>query len=73
MKTIERHHKRVAWSDEDDTCIGECADVITGIHRDEPIDFYRELSEPVDEVLAHFEQEWRPLQPARFRPTQEVS
>ena len=32
MRSNDRYHKWIEWSDEDDTCLGRCADVITGIH-----------------------------------------
>lgn len=72
MKTIDRYHKWVEWSEVDGTYIGKCPDLITGIHGDDPVELYRELCETVSEVIAHFEQQTRPLPPASVRPMQEV-
>lgn len=72
MKTIDRYHKWVEWSDEDNTYIGRCPDVITGIHGDDPVELYRDLCETVQEVVEHFEQQSRTLPAARVRPMQEV-
>ena len=72
MNTIDRYHKWVEWSDEDNTYVGRCPDIITGIHGDDPVELYRELCETVREVVDHFEQQSRPLPVARVRPMQEV-
>jgi len=72
MKKNDRYHKWVEWSDEDNTYIGRCPDLITGIHGDDPVQLYRELCEVVDEVIQYLEKEGRPLPPPRVRPMQEV-
>ena len=72
MKDSDRYHKWVEWSDEDDTYLGKCPDLITGIHGDDPARLYAELCEVVDEVIAHFHAQGRPLPPPRIRPMQEV-
>ena len=36
MKTSDRYHKWVEWSEEDQVYIGKCPDLITGIHGDDP-------------------------------------
>lgn len=72
MKKIDQYHKWVEWSDEDDAYIGQCPDLITGIHGDDPVQLYRELCETIDEVIHHFESEGRPLPAPRVRPMQEI-
>ena len=72
MKTSDRYHKWVEWSEEDGAYIGRCPDLITGIHGDDPVRVYRELCEVVDEVIAHFESQVRPLPQPSVRPMQEV-
>ena len=37
MKESDQYHKWVEWSEEDQTYIGKCPDLITGIHGDDPI------------------------------------
>lgn len=72
MKTSDRYHKWVEWSDEDGTYIGKCPDLITGIHGDDPTHVYADLCETIDEVIAHFEAEGRELPPPQVRPMQDV-
>jgi predicted RNase H-like HicB family nuclease len=73
MKESNRYHKWVEWSEEDQTYIGKCPDLITGIHGDDPIRLYGELCEVSEQVIAHFESEGRPLPPPRIRPMQEIA
>jgi predicted RNase H-like HicB family nuclease len=72
MKAHDQYHKWVEWSDEDQTYLGKCPDVITGIHGDDPVQLYGELCEVVEEVLHHLMAENRPLPQPRVRPMQEV-
>ena len=61
------------WSDEDQTYIGKCPDLITGIHGDDPIKLYSELCEVIEDVIRHFESEGRKLPEPRIRPMQEIA
>jgi hypothetical protein len=72
MRAGDQYHKWVEWSEEDQTYIGMCPDLITGIHGDDPVQLYSELCEVVDEVISHFEAERRTLPLPRIRPMQEV-
>ncbi|KFI23717.1 hypothetical protein [Nitrosococcus oceani] len=72
MKKIDQYHKWVEWSEEDQTYIGKCPDLITGIHGDDPVRLYGELCEVVEDVIRHFEAERRALPSPRIRPMQEV-
>ena len=72
MKSIDKYHKWVEWSEEDQTYIGKCPDLITGIHGDDPISLYSELCDVVNDVVLHFENEKRPLPKPRIKPMQEV-
>jgi predicted RNase H-like HicB family nuclease len=72
MKPIDKYHRWVEWSDEDQVYIGKCPDLITGIHGDDPDQVYRELSEIVQETINYFEQSGRELPPPRIRPMMEV-
>jgi predicted RNase H-like HicB family nuclease len=73
MKESDQYHKWVEWSEEDQTYIGKCPDLITGIHGDDPIRLYAELCDVVDDVIHHLEAEGRPLPAPRIRPMQEVA
>lgn len=73
MKTSDQYHKWVEWSDADQVYIGRCPDLITGIHGDDPVQLYAELSDVVDDVIRHFEAEGKILPPPRTRPMQEVA
>ena len=72
MKKSDRYHKWVEWSEEDGAYIGKCPDLITGIHGDDPKKVYADLCEVIEDVIAHFESESRPLPAPKVRPMQEV-
>lgn len=73
MKASDQYHKWVEWSDEDQTYIGKCPDLITGIHGDDPVTVYGELCDVVDDVIRYFRDEGRTLPSPRVRPMQEVA
>lgn len=72
MKKIDQYHKWVEWSEEDQTYIGKCPDLITGIHGDDPVKLYSDLYETVEDIINHFEAEGRTLPLPLTRPMQEV-
>ena len=72
MKQSDQYHKWVEWSEEDQTYIGKCPDLITGIHGDNPVRLYSELCEVIEDVVRHFVADGRPLPTPRIRPMQEV-
>jgi predicted RNase H-like HicB family nuclease len=73
MKPTDAYHKWVEWSEEDQTYIGKCPDLITGgIHGDDPVDVFQELCEVVQEVIDYFQQENRDLPAVRTRPMMDV-
>ena len=72
MKIIDQYHKWIEWSEEDQTYIGKCPDLITGIHGEDPIKLYEELCEVLDDVIVHFQKEHRILPVPTVRPMQEV-
>ncbi len=72
MKTGDQYHKWVEWSDEDQTYLGKCKELISGINGNDPVRLYAELCEIVDEVVGHFETEGRNL-PAPKTRMQEVA
>ncbi len=73
MKVSDQYHKWIEWSEEDQTYIGKCPDLITGIHGDNPAQLYSELCEVIEDVIQHFVREGRQLPPPRVRPMQEVA
>ena len=73
MRPIDRYHRWVEWSDEDQVCIGKCPDLITENHGDDSVRVYIELGEVVQEVIDYFRQAGRELPAARTRPMMEVS
>lgn len=73
MRTSDKYHKWIEWSDEDETYVGRCPDVITGIHGDDPIHLYEELCEVVDEALVALEASGRRLPEPITRPMREVA
>lgn len=72
MKESDAFHKWVEWSDENGAYIGQCPDLISGIHGDDPIRLYAELCEVVDDVIRHFKSEGRPLTVPTVRPMREL-
>lgn len=73
MSPIDRYHKWVEWSNEDETYLAKCPDLITGIHGDDPLKLYAELCEVVDDVIDHFQAEGLALPQPRVRPMSEDS
>lgn len=73
MKTSDQYHKWVEWSDDDQTYLGMCPDLISGIHGDDPVRLYGDLCEVVDEVLNHLQAEGQALPAPKTRPMQEVA
>jgi hypothetical protein len=73
MKDLDRYHKWVEWSDEDNVYIGKCPDLITGIHGADPVTLYGELCEVVQDVINHFNKEGHPLPEPRVRPMRDVA
>jgi hypothetical protein len=73
MKQSDLYHKWVEWSEEDQTYIGKCPDLITGIHGDDPVQLYSELCEVIEDIIHHFEAEGRSLPSPRIRPMQGVA
>jgi len=67
MKEIDQYLKWVEWSEEDQTYIGKCPDLITGIHGDDPVRLYTELCEVVEDVAHHFKAQGRTLSSPRIR------
>ena len=72
-EAADQYHKWVEWSDEDQTYIGKCPDLITGIHGDDPVRVYADLCEVVEDVLCHFEETGKPLPTCRTRPMMEIA
>ena len=73
MKAGDQYHKWVEWSDEDQTYLGKCPDLISGIHGDDPVQLYAELCEVVEDVVSHLRAEGRALPVPKTRPMQEVA
>ena len=73
MKLSDQYHKWVEWSEEDQTYIGRCPDLISGIHGDNPAQLYSELCDVIEDVIQYFVKEGRDLPPPKIRPMQEVA
>ncbi len=73
MKPSDKFHKWVEWSEEDQSYLGKCPDLITGIHGDDPVAVFQELGEVIDEVIAHFQSTGRELPQTRTGPMMEVA
>ena len=73
MKAGDQYHKWVEWSNEDQTYIGKCPDIITGIHGEDPVRLYAELCQVVEDVVQHLRAKGRALPTPKTRPMQEVA
>lgn len=73
MKESDQYHKWVEWSEDDQTYLGKCPDLLTCIQGDDPVKLYGELCEVVEDVIQHFAAEGRELPALRIRPMQEVA
>lgn len=73
MKAIDQYHKWVEWSEEDQTYIGKCPDLITGIHGDDPVQVFQDLNQVLEEVIAHMTEAGRELPKSRTRPMMDVA
>lgn len=74
MKSEDRYHRFVRWSDEDAAYIGYCPDLYFGgvCHGDAEEQVYAELCEIVRAEVAHRQANGVPLPPARVRAMSEV-
>jgi len=72
MRTTDAYHKWVKWGYWKGVYLGKCPDLITGIHGDDPVKLYPELTEIVAEVVSHSQASGRPLPPPTVRPMREV-
>ena len=64
MKDSARYAKIVEWSEEDQTYVGSCPGLLYGgCHGDDEVKVFQELCEIVDEVLAIYRADGRPLPP----------
>ncbi len=73
MKRSDRYHKWVEWNSKDGVYIGNCPDLITGIHGKDPVKLYQELCAVVEEVIQHFEKSGRRLPKPRVKPMLEMA
>ena len=56
------YKKIVYWSDEDSCFIGMCPELMYGgVHGDDPLEVFKELSEAVEEVIEIFKADGKPL------------
>ncbi len=54
-KEADLYKKIVYWSDEDECFIGICPELMYGgVHGDDPVEVFKELSEAVEEVIDIF-------------------
>lgn len=65
MKTSTHYVKIVEWSDEDQCFVGSCPGLFYGgCHGDDEQMVFSELCEIVDEVIASYKQDNKPLPPS---------
>lgn len=65
MKDSARYVKIVEWSDEDQCYVGSCPGLIYGgCHGDDEQQVFADLCQIVEEAIALFKEEGKPLPPA---------
>lgn len=61
-KEADLYKKIVYWSDEDEVFIGVCPELMfAGVHGDDPVEVFKELSVAVDEVIEILKEEGKRL------------
>lgn len=61
-KKADLYKKVVYWSEEDQCFIGMCPELIHGgVHGDDALKVFIELNQAIEEAIAIFEEEGRPL------------
>ena len=61
-KEADLYKKIVYWSDEDNCFIGMCPELMYGgVHGDEPLEVFKELSEAVEEIIEIYKEDGTPL------------
>ena len=73
MRLGDRYHKWIEWSDDDESYLGRCPDVITGIHGEDPVQLYADLCDIVDDVLTDLRESGRNLPRRVTRPMRDVA
>ncbi len=62
MKSGDRYKKIVYWSDEDACFIGICPELMYGgVHGDDPVEVFKEISEAVQETIQIIISDGKPL------------
>ena len=66
---IKKYHHWVEWSEEDNSFLGRCPDLIGGgCHGDHPVQVYEELLGIMEEVAQDYLKAGKPLPPPSYRP-----
>lgn len=74
MKTTDKYHRWVEWSDEDQCYIGRCPDLfLGGCHGDDPVAVAAELQGIIDEWESDHEQTGRAYPAVTVRPMAELA
>ena len=74
MKSTDKYHRWVAWSESDQCYIGLCPDLFSGgCHGDDPIEVAKELQEIIDEWAEVLAKDGKPLPPVTVKPSRELA
>ncbi len=66
--TVKGYAKIIEWSDEDQCYIGRCPDLMLGgCHGDDERAVFEELCQAVDDVIALYQADHKPLPPPNFQ------
>ena len=75
MRTEDKYHKYVEWSDEDQLYIGFCPDLFPAggvCHGKTPVEAYQQLCEIVEDTVATAKAEKMKLPPPSTRPMRDA-
>jgi predicted RNase H-like HicB family nuclease len=65
MKDSDRYAKIVEWSEEDQCYVGSCPGLLLGgCHGGDELAVFKELCDIVDETIALYQEDGRPLPPS---------
>lgn len=69
MKDSDRYLKIVQWSEKDNCYVGTCPGLMLGgVHGDNELEVYAELSEAVEECIQIYKKDSEPLPEATAKP-----
>lgn len=76
MKSSDRYHRYVEWSEDDQLYVGYCPDLFPhgGVcHAESEVDAYRQLSDIVQSHIDELDANQEPLPPVLTKPSRQLA